>query len=254
MYHQVTPVPTASFARYTVTARAFSAQMQWLALAGYTPLTLDGLLEGWSGRRALPQRPVVITFDDGFRDCVDFAVPALLRHGFSAVFFLVAGLVGQTSRWTLPTCRVAFPLMDWTTARGLTEAGMECGAHSMTHPPLADRPAAEWHEELAESRQLLQERLGREIRHLAYPFGSVDAGVRAAAEESGYASACTTENGLAASGDDRLMLRRVPVYGGDSLLDFVCRLRTAETARQVLRRRIPPRAFSLYRKLRGGNP
>jgi peptidoglycan/xylan/chitin deacetylase (PgdA/CDA1 family) len=254
MYHQVTPAPEASFAKYTVTARAFAAQMQWLALAGYTPVTLERLLDGWSGRGALPARSVVITFDDGYRDCIDFAVPALLRHGFTAVFYLVAGLVGQSSRWTLPICGVAFPLMDWTAARSLGEAGMECGAHTMTHPPLAERPATEWHQELVESRQLLEQRLGREVRHLAYPFGSVDASVRAAAEESGYVSACTTEKGLAMFGDDRLMLRRVPVYGNDSLLDFICRLRTAETARQVFRRTIPPRAFSLYRKLRGGTP
>ncbi len=236
-------MPAATFARYTVTARAFSAQMRWLAVARYTPLTMDGLLDGWSGRRALPERPVVITFDDGFHDCFEFAVPALLRHGFTAVFYLVAGLVGQTSRWTLPFCGVAFPLMDWATARRLLAAGMECGAHTMTHPALAGRPAAECQEELVESRRLLEDRLGQEIRHFAYPFGSVDAAVRAAADAAGYLSACTTAKGLAAVGDDRLMLRRVPVYGGDSLLDFVCRLRTAETARQVLRR-----------TLRGGTP
>ncbi len=254
MYHQVTPVPSESFAKFTVTAKAFSTQMRWLAVARYTPLTVDQLLACWSGRRVLPERPVVITFDDGFRDCVDFALPALVRHGFPAVFYLVAGLVGRTSRWTLPICGVAFPLMDWATARSLLEAGMECGAHSMTHPPLAQRPPASWHAELVESRRLLEDRLGREIRHLAYPFGSVDTGVRAVAEEAGYVSACTTEKGLAEVGDDWLMLRRVPVYGGDSLLDFVCRLRTAETVRQALRGTIPPRALSLYRRLWGGIP
>ena len=254
MYHQVSPKPTAAFAKYTVTVKAFAAQMRWLAVARYTPLTIEALVAAWQGQRALPRRPVVITFDDGFRDCMEFAVPILRQHGFSAVFFLVAGLMGRTSRWMLHTSGVEFPLMDWAAARALESHGIECAAHSMTHPALADQPAAASRAELVECRQLLEDRLGREVRHLAYPFGSVSTGVRALAAEAGYVAACTTENGLAAEGDDRLRLPRVPVYGHDSLLDFVCRLRDGRTAREVLRRTLPPRALSLYRTIRGREP
>ena len=254
MYHDVTPAPTPAYARYTVTARAFAAQMRWLAMARYTAVTLDALLAGWTGGAPMPRRPVVITFDDGFQDCLDFAVPVLRRHGFPAVFYLVAGLVGQTSQWTVSSSGVAFPLMDWTSARRLIDVGMECGAHSMTHPPLARRPAPEWEHELVDARHLLEDRLGRAIRHLSYPYGSVNPEVRAAAEQAGYVSACTTEKGLVRRGDDLLMLRRVPVYGDESLLDFVCRLRTAETARQAIRRKVPRGMLSAYRKLRGAAP
>jgi peptidoglycan/xylan/chitin deacetylase (PgdA/CDA1 family) len=254
MYHQVAPVQPPSYARYTVSVKAFSAQMRWLALARYTALTMDGLLEAWRRRSRLPARAVVITFDDGFRDCVRLAVPVLQRHGLRATFYLVAGLVGGTSRWTLATSGTAFPLLDWAEARALLEAGMECGAHSLTHPPLAELGPPDQQEELVESRRVLEDQLGREIRHLAYPFGSVNRNVREAAERAGYVSACTTDKGLARAGDDPLMLRRVPIYGSDSLVDFVFRLRTAETARQTLRRRAPRGALALYRKLRGGAP
>jgi hypothetical protein len=74
------------------------------------------------------------------------------------------------------------------------------------------------------------------------------------AAEAGYVAACTTEHGLADEGSDRLLLPRVPVYGHDSLLDFICRLRDGQTARQVFRRSLPPGALSLYRKLRGREP
>jgi peptidoglycan/xylan/chitin deacetylase (PgdA/CDA1 family) len=251
MYHNVAPASAPGYARYTVTAPMFAAQMQWLALARYTTVTLGSLLDAWSRGAPLPKRPVVITFDDGFRDCLDFAVPVLRQHGFTALFYLVAGLVGQTSRWTLPSIGMAFPLMDWSGARELIEAGMECGAHSMTHPPLGERGPSDWHHELVEAREVLQDRLGGEIGHLAYPYGSVNPGVRSAARAAGYVSACTTEPGLVRPGDDLLSLRRVPVYGGESLLDFACRLRTAETSRQALRRRLPAGALALYRKLRG---
>ena len=251
MYHDVTPTPSPAYARYTVTTRQFAAHLRWLALARYTPVKLDALLDGWRGRGPLPRRPVVITFDDGFRNCVEFAVPALRRHGFPAMFYLVAGLVGQTSRWMVPSTGAEFPLFDWTSARRMLDEGMECGAHSLTHPSLAQCSPSECDRELVESRRLLEDRLGREIRHLAYPYGAVTPHVRAAAEAAGYASGCTTVPGLADPDDDLLLLRRVPVYGGDSLFDFASRLRTAESAAQTLRRRLPARALSIYRRLRG---
>ena len=254
MYHQVSPKPVAAFAKYTVTVKSFAAQMRWLAIARYAPLTLDALLGAWQDQRPLPRRPVVITFDDGFSDCMQYAVPILQHHGFPAVFFLVAGLMGRTSEWMVQTPGVELPLMDWDAARTLESLGMECAAHSMTHPALADQPAAASRAELVESRRVLEDRLGREVRHLAYPFGSVSTGVRDLAAEAGYVAACTTEHGLAEDGNDRLLLPRVPVYGHDSLLDFVCRLRDGRTAREVLRRTLPPRALSLYRTLRGREP
>jgi peptidoglycan/xylan/chitin deacetylase (PgdA/CDA1 family) len=244
MYHQVTPNPMAPFARYTVTPKVFAAQMRWLAIAGYTPLTMAALVDCWRERRAPPRRAVVITFDDGFRDCVDFALPVLQRHRFTAVFYLVAGLVGRTSRWMASGGGVELPLMDWNAVRGLHEAGMQCGAHSMTHPALAQCSAAKVRGELVESRHLLQDRLGHEIVHLAYPYGSVTSAVRALAAEAGYLSACASEKRLAAAGDDLLWLPRVPVYGGESLLDFICRLRTAESSRQVIRRKLPLAALA----------
>jgi peptidoglycan/xylan/chitin deacetylase (PgdA/CDA1 family) len=254
MYHQVVPTPAPSYRRYTVSTKVFSAQMRWLAMAGYTVLTMDELLDAWDHGFTRSGRAVVITFDDGFRDSVRFALPILARHGFRATFYLVAGLIGDVSRWTAATSGTTFPLVDWAGAQALLAAGMACGAHSLTHPPLADRTPEVWREELVTSKRVLEERLGREIGHLAYPYGSVHRGVRDAAEAAGYRSACGTATALARPGDDRLLLPRVPVYGTDSLLDFAVRLRTSETARQALRRRAPRRALALYRKLRGEAP
>jgi peptidoglycan/xylan/chitin deacetylase (PgdA/CDA1 family) len=244
MYHQVTPRPIAAFAKYTVTPQSFAAQMRWLAITGYTPIMMTTLVEARLASRAPPSRPVVITFDDGFRDCVEFALPVLQRHRFTAVFYLVAGLMGRTSRWMASADDLRFPLVDWTTARALQDAGMECGAHSLTHPPLATCSAARSREELVASRRILEDRLGREVLDFAYPYGSVTPGVRAMAAEAGYRSACTGEKRLATDEDDLLLLPRVPVYGGESLLDFAWRLRTAERPRQWMRRKLRPRGHA----------
>jgi peptidoglycan/xylan/chitin deacetylase (PgdA/CDA1 family) len=246
MYHQVTPAPVAAFYRYTITPVAFARQMRWLALRRYTPVTMESLVAHFTGAE-IPRRPVVITFDDGFRDCVEYAVPILRARGFTATFYLVTGLMGRTSRWMLGTSGVEFPLIDWATARQLEAEGFRCEAHTVSHPALADRTIPECRAELAEARRVLEERLEREVRHLAYPFGSWNQRVRDLAEEAGYRSACTTQKRLAGRGDDRLLLPRVPVYGGDTLVDFVCRLRTAENL-GVLRGRLAARMRRFRRR------
>lgn len=235
MYHQVSPRAVPGFRKYVVSPQAFTAQMRWLALAGYTSITLDALLAHRNGTYSLPRRPVVITFDDGFQDCVEYAVPILQARGFTAIFYLVAGLMGKTSRWLVPERGFEFPLIDWATARQLEAAGFSCGAHSMSHPRLAELSPDACRVELEESRRLLEDQLGHEVRHLAYPFGSYNAVVRAIAADTGYASACSVRIGLSAPDDDRLALHRVPVSGQDSLLDFACRLQRARTPGELLR-------------------
>jgi peptidoglycan/xylan/chitin deacetylase (PgdA/CDA1 family) len=234
MYHQVTPRPLLAFRQYAVTPKAFAVQMHWLALAGYSPINIDALLEHRSGGSILPLRPVIITFDDGYQDCIDYAAPILQAHGFTAVFYLVAGLVGKTSRWLLRELGIELPLMDWTAVRQLKAAGFQCGTHSMSHPYLTDLSPAACRNELLESRHLLEDHLGHEVRHLAYPYGSFNERVRAIAAETGYQSACAVRVGLSAPDDDPLALHRVPINGRDSLPDFICRLHTARTLGEVL--------------------
>ena len=86
MYHEVSPSPHPAFRRYTVTPRAFARQMGWLAAFGYRPVDMDTLVRARQGQGSLPKRPVVITFDDGLQRAVDYALPVLQRHGFTAVF------------------------------------------------------------------------------------------------------------------------------------------------------------------------
>src|SRR5438309_1287456 len=99
MYHQVMPQRVAGFRKYTVTARAFRAQMSYLRRAGYAPVSMSDLLDFHTNNGRLPQRPVVITFDDGFQGCLDHAVPVLERFGFTAIFYIVSNLVGKSSKW-----------------------------------------------------------------------------------------------------------------------------------------------------------
>ncbi len=239
MYHDISAEPAPHFRNYTVTPRALAAQLWWLSARGYTSITLDHLLAARADRSILPARPVVLTFDDGFQSCVDHAVPLLQARGFTATFYLVAGLMGQASRWLLRERGFERPLIDWTAARALLAAGFDCGSHTMSHPRLAELSAADCHMELRESRHLLANYLGREIRHFAYPFGSFNASVRQSAREAGYHSACTTQPGLSPADDDPWALHRIRVSGTDTLLDFACRLRSGGSLRDWWTRHRP---------------
>ena len=211
MYHQVTPDPHPAYWKYAIAPDAFAAQMQWIADHGYVPVSLDQFAAPGA---ELPAGALVITFDDGFQDVVDHAVPILQRFGFRATFFLVAGLVGTTSRWLVAERGLEYPLMDWSTARALLDAGFECGIPRVDASSAGCRFVPEVVRELRDSRAVLEDGLGRAVRHLAYPFGSHDTAVRRVAADCGYISGCTVDPGLARAGDDRLALRRVHVMAG----------------------------------------
>jgi len=241
MYHEVSPSPHPAFRRYTVTPRVFARQMRWLAAFGYQPVDMETLVRARQGQGSLPKRPIVITFDDGLQSAVDHALPVLQRHRFTAVFYLVAGLMGQTSRWLRTELGVEFPIISWDTARRLAGSGFQCGAHTLTHPRLTELTPSQRRPELVDARERLEQELSRPVAHLAYPFGSFDAHVRQAAADAGYTSACSTRRGLSSQGDDLLGLHRVPVYGHETLVDFAWRLRTA--------RALPDRMRGMLKRL-----
>jgi peptidoglycan/xylan/chitin deacetylase (PgdA/CDA1 family) len=248
MYHEVSPRPHPAFRRYTVTPRSIARQKRWLAAFKYRPIDMDTLIQARLGLAPLPKRPLVITFDDGLQGSVDHAVPVLRAHGFTAVFYLVAGLMGETSRWLRPELGMDLPIMSWDTARTLAASGFQCGAHTVTHPRLSGLDPSRRRAELVDARNRLEQELDLPVLHLAYPYGSFDADVQRAASEAGYLTACSTRTGFSGPDDDQLALQRVPIYGGETLADFACRLQTAralperirlalrDTARRVIRR------------------
>jgi peptidoglycan/xylan/chitin deacetylase (PgdA/CDA1 family) len=220
-YHQLTPRPPERFVKYALTPRTFARQMKLLAVAGYHPISLDEWLTDRSVRDRLP---VIISFDDGFKESIEHAIPVLRRFHFSAIFFVVAGLIGKTSAWLARERGIDVPLLGWDDAKRLQHEGFEIGSHTLTHPHLAELPVRSCYEELRGSRAKLEDGLGRPIRHLAYPFGSYNKLIMDLASESGYVSACTTGVGLSSVSEHQHALSRVPVVGGESLLDFAARL------------------------------
>jgi peptidoglycan/xylan/chitin deacetylase (PgdA/CDA1 family) len=220
MYHRISSDEHSGVDKFAVDREEFVKQMEWLAFTEYQTITLEAWLACRRHEVRIPEKSVVITFDDGFQDCFEHAVPILCELRFTATFFLVASLVGKTSHWQMAKRRVAFALMDWTSVRALEIEGFRCESHTLTHPRLTDLSDGSCRGELSGSRQLLEDKIGREVRHLAYPFGSFDPRVQDIAADVGYLSACSVRQGLSSASDNIFELPRVPVTGEDTLETF----------------------------------
>jgi peptidoglycan/xylan/chitin deacetylase (PgdA/CDA1 family) len=248
MYHHIAATAPRGFEKYTVTPTALGRQLGWLAWRGYESIGLDALSAARGRPDVLPNRPIVVTFDDGFRDGVAAAIPALVEHRMRATFFIVADRIGGTSDWLERERGVTLPLVDRDRIREIADLGFDIGSHSMTHPHLPALPRAAIGSELAGSRRRLEDIVGRAVRHLAYPHGEDGHTVREVTAESGYLTATTTEQGFAGSSTDLLALPRLIVDGRDTIGGFVARLRAAEGARQLARRG----PLEAVRRLRAG--
>ncbi|MCA1905038.1 MAG: polysaccharide deacetylase family protein [Desulfarculus sp.] len=140
------------------------------------------------GGLLLPPRAINISFDDCYADLLDRALPLLDEYGFRASFFAVAGHLGGRSYWSQGAAR-ELRLMNADHLRQLAAQGHEIGSHSFHHRSLTWLPLDELWAELADSRQVLEQVLGRPVVALAYPFGDVAPWVAEAAEAAGYLTA-----------------------------------------------------------------
>jgi peptidoglycan/xylan/chitin deacetylase (PgdA/CDA1 family) len=217
---------------YIVPLRRFARQMRWLKSAGYHVLGVDELLRYRREHRLPPPRAVAITFDDGYRDNWTLATPVLRRLGFTATCFLVTKRLGEVNSWDRSGELAGRPLLSRDEIRRMLEAGMKVGAHTRTHPVLPDLPPAAACEEVEGARHDIEQEFGVAADVFAYPYGRLDAAVRQAVEQAGYAGACCSRSGVNDPAIAPFLLRRVEVRGTDSLLQFARAVRRGRARRR----------------------
>lgn len=221
MYHGVEPISVGS--RFCCTQTAFIAQMRWLRQSGVPIVALNTVVQAAQGVGHVPDGAVAVTFDDGYAGFYHYALPVLRDEGIPATLFAVAGKPGGWNDW-MPESAERRPLMNEDQLRQLPEWGITVGSHSLTHARLPELNDETLVRELGESRARLADVLGRAVDLLAYPYGLHDDRVMAFAREAGYIGAGSTRSGFNADGVDPLALRRIDIYGTDSLRDFRCKL------------------------------
>ena len=222
MYHKVgDPPPGSTLKKLWVSKDQLRWQMGALRRWGYQPVTLRHALRG-----PLPEKPVVITFDDGYKNNLDQGLPVLREFGFPAVIFIVVNAVGRDNFWHDPKNEVRIPMLSWDEVRTLRDAGWEIGSHTLTHPRLLRLSPEEARRELEESRKRLGDQLGEPPVSFAHPYGNGadDIPLRRLVEEAGYRAACSVHQGLADIKKAPLCLNRIFVRGDDTRFDFYLNL------------------------------
>ncbi|MBN1585335.1 polysaccharide deacetylase family protein [Candidatus Uhrbacteria bacterium] len=172
--------------QYNVQPNVFESQILWLRNNGYTFVTLSKLTDRLRNGTPLPNKPVVITFDDGWKNQHENAVPILKKYGATATFFVMAGAIGRGR------------CMTWENVRELADAGMEMGSHTVSHPFLTRISDAQVQNELKGSKRILEKKLSKKITSFAYPYGA-GAGtdrIVEAVKSAGYQAARGVRQGI----------------------------------------------------------
>ncbi|MFD4574940.1 polysaccharide deacetylase family protein [Streptomyces sp. NPDC058417] len=215
LYHAVMDDPPDWIAEFSVTPRQFAAHLDAVVDSGRTPVTVSALADHLAGRAALPARPVLLTFDDGFADLPGPTAEALAGRHLAATAYLTTGAIAPGGRSLLPPA----PMMTLAQAAGLEGHGMEIGSHTVTHAQLDTLPAADLDRELRDSRAVLEDALGHPVRHLAYPHGYNSGRVRRRAAAAGYETATAVRHALSSERDEAHRIARLIVRRGHTLAD-----------------------------------
>jgi len=213
-YHYIAGNPNAKdIARdsLSVSPDKFEAQMQYLAQAGFTPVTLDTLYGIFNGQTSAPAKPIVLTFDDGYIDFYTNAFPILRKFNFHAVSFIPSGLIGGSY------------YMNWGQIKEIASTGLVTfEGHTVNHANLASISYSAMLKQLIDSKNVIQANTGYPVNFISYPNGFTNGTVQAAARQAGYVGGVGVWYGKAWG--PSLNMPRIKVSGFWSLKEFASRL------------------------------
>jgi peptidoglycan/xylan/chitin deacetylase (PgdA/CDA1 family) len=163
---------------------------------------------------------VALTFDDGFRNFLEHAMPVLETHRFPATVFVVSGHCGRRNDWAGQARDTPqLDLMSWSELRAIAGRSIEIGAHTANHPDLTKLSEAAADRELAGCRAAIEQEAGVPVDSFAYPYGAVNDAIRRAAQRH-FAHACGTRLDFVGPGSDPAELPRLDAYYLQRLLWF----------------------------------
>jgi peptidoglycan/xylan/chitin deacetylase (PgdA/CDA1 family) len=210
LYHHI--AATDNPKRYTVSLENFEAQISSLYGWGYTAIPLSLLVDAVLSGAKLPPRPVVITFDDGYRDIYQYALPVMQRYGYVGTLYVIVDQIG---------------VGGYLSARQidqLLEQGWELGSHSQTHANLR-KLTTSLEKEVAGSRETLEDLFATPVRSFSYPYGSTTPDITRLVKESGYSSAVGLGVSITHRAKNLYYLSRNEVQGTYDLITFAGLLR-----------------------------
>jgi peptidoglycan/xylan/chitin deacetylase (PgdA/CDA1 family) len=238
LYHSVSDNPSQRDWAYSVSRACFAAHADAVRASGRVPVRMSELAAGLRSERPLPERPVAVTFDDGFADTYD-AVETLLRRGLSSTVYITTGAVGAHDRLS----REAVAELARLPCVGV-------GAHAVHHRYLDELEDHELAHEVRGSKAQLEDLIQATVSSFAYPHGAYNARVRQAVTMAGYQSAAAVKNALSHAGDDPFAIARWTVTRGTPTWRIVEVLEGQGLPRAWIRERVRTRAFRTARRQR----
>ena len=179
----------------------FDRQMRYLSDHGYHTITPDDLYDSLEGQKELPENPVLITFDDGYRDTYDNAYPILRKYGFKATIFVITSFLGTQPNY-----------ITWDQAREMDANGISIQSHTVDHKSMTDLTDDQLRYELVESKKKAEQELGHPVEFMAYPTGTYNLHIAQMVKEAGYKAAFTIKYGNVDKASNIYALERVPVF------------------------------------------
>lgn len=225
MYHRVLAEKPEKKSRWHyVTVNEFRKQMSMIDRLGYTPITFSDYQLFVEGKLTLPSKPIIITFDDGYLDTLENAIPVLLDFNMRAVIFVMGNRNLKTARWDELGDYDICPLMSDEQIRTAQNLGFEIGAHSLDHFPLTYLSEDDIKYEVTKSKIAIENVLKKSIQTFSYPYGSVDERVKRIVSESGFLFACGVFSGAAKFSQSMMDFRRLAIKQDTSKLKFLVTL------------------------------
>lgn len=222
MYHRVLAEEPEKDSRWHyVTVTEFRNQMNMIDRLGYTPITFSDYQLFVEGKLTLPSKPIIITFDDGYLDTLENAIPVLLELNMRAVIFVMGDRKLKSARWDELDDFDSCPLMSDEQVRTVQEMGFEIGAHSLDHFPLTLLSEEDIEYEVTRSKEAIEDVLMEPIQTFSYPYGSVDERVKKIVSDSGFLFACGVYSGAAKFSQTMMDFRRLAVNQETSRLKFL---------------------------------
>ncbi|MBU4310216.1 polysaccharide deacetylase family protein [bacterium] len=218
MYHKVSP---GKKEKYRISPERFTNQMEYLSKKGYQTISPDDLLRFVKEGRALPKKPVLLIFDDGYKDNVTYAYPTLKKYNFRATIFLVTQYIGKKDGWS----KGEEEILSWEEIGKMRKEGFFFGSHTHTHPNLLELSRDKVLSEIRDSKRILEERLKEPIGFFAYPYGKFNSQIEKMVKEANYLGAFSTLPGKNGRNEDPFLLRRILIRGYDTKLHFILNLK-----------------------------
>ena len=236
MYHNVGQPRVGEFPGLTISPAEFEQQIRLLKRMGYETIVPEDWLRWREAGGELPERPVMLVFDDAYAEAAENAFPMLQRYGFVAACMVVTSCIGKTNRWDELAGRPSFRLMNELEIREWARNGFEFGGHTRSHPHLPSVDCESVEGEVAKCKDFLARLLGKPPVSFAYPFGGFSAAAIAAVGRH-FQLGFTAWPGRLHLAVDPALVPRICFLPGESRLGMWCRLRLGKNPFEVIRNR-----------------